>query len=1256
MMPPRSFWLLLLLTVGLVHGAGWNDPFAGEPTLTAYGPSDYKSVDANWSATVAPDGHLYVGNSAVLRFDGRSWVTIPIAGTYAIRALEADRDGRIWVGGVEELGYLENPSSTPRFVSLRDHLNQKTPIGAVWYIFHLGSRVVFVCDQRVLIWDGTAFEVREMPVPRRLFAFRYRSGVAISQPGVGLWFTDGRSFTPIDLGGLEKDEVGWGFENGKGVSFFGTSKFFLRYEAGRTSAIEGELSEFLRHGLATGATELPGGYFCIATFRSGAVVIDQEGKLCRVLDRSSGFPNPDFVSVRPLDANLLCVVGRRFVAFLDSTLDVTTFGARNGLALATSHLVAFGAADHGFLVTDDALFKLAPASTGARWEQLHEGQFLDAAPLGNGDFVFGGLRMLATWRGDGGVAVLRESNDVQSLAPLGNDRFVSAVGYTVRIGKSTAAGPEWEPATAKLTEPVSDLAVNGNEVWAATKRGGIHVLSTEGLTELRSFDAGRELPANFVFPHFVRVGSRLLVRSSLGCYFISATKVEPARGLAGFQIIASERWPGSRPDTWAIVAEPSQEQTSLLRLTESEGDVRAETCPLKEAGWLGRPMSLERDKQGALWIVGATGVLRIDPAGLTRRLRDRPKLFGATLRTDRETKDLSLGESWVLPATIQSLSFSFGEESEPLATPVLLQSRLVGADSSWQSSLGARQFTHLESGKYRLEVRLPGDAIATTLATFAVAPPWYRTFWFIGAAILVGAASIWLLVNYRLKQIAERNKELAALVETRTNELTKAVAAKSVFIAQLGHEIRNPLNGVVGLTGVLQALTLDSRAAEITSRLASCAHQLSSVVEDVLEFSLVEAGKVQVKRRPFKLLEPVRSAIYVCESANASLRIVLAADTIDVERPRTGDPDRIRQLLANYIENAGKYARGSEITVSVKQQAGERVVFCVSDKGPGIAASELSQVFDRFTRGEDARRKGVPGTGLGLAACRSYATAMSGSVWAESELGQGAKFFLALDLPFAAQQQTAPATASDHVLEGWSVFIVDDHDYNLFVLADILEKLGASVRSAASAEGVLRLFEEALPDLIFLDIDLGTESGMNVARQIRQSGSSYRDVPIVGMSAFELDDVREGCLRAGMNGFIAKPITTEKVATVVRQIESLGGQGGLIVADVRSSTPQSNLDLLSDGDPELRKRVIASARISLLETARALQEAAQREDLSEIRRHAHAITSAALTIDLAQVASLARETERCARQNSKEGCVGSIPPLLEALRATGIFN
>lgn len=751
------------------------------------------------------------------------------------------------------------------------------------------------------------------------------------------------------------------------------------------------------------------------------------------------------------------------------------------------------------------------------------------------------------------------------------------------------------------------------------------------------------------------MGNKLFIRTSDGCYSVKGTVVERVRGRVGLlQIIAAERWPGERSDTWAVVAETGEEKASLLRLSLEGEDLIAQTCPLREAGWVGRPLSLERDRDNALWIVGASNVIRMTPPALARRLHDQPRLFGAIMRSSRETRELPLGTQWNLPPDLQSLSLAFGEDPSVVVAPSPLRTRLVGAESSWESSVGEREFLRLRAGTYRFEVRLPGDSDITTLATFTVARPWYLRSWFFIALALAGGGTLWLLVNLRLEQIAERNKELAALVETQTNELTKAVAAKSVFIAQLGHEIRNPLNGVVGLTGVLQSLPLDNRAADITSRLSSCAQQLSSVVEDVLEFSVVEAGKIQVKRRPFKLLEPVRSAIYVCESANVSLRIVLATEGTDLESPRMGDPDRLRQLLANYIENAGKYARGSEITVSVKREAGERVVFCVADKGPGIPASELNQVFDRFSRGEDARRRGIPGTGLGLAACRSYATAMGGSVWAESELGCGAKFFLALDLPFAAQSSEAPTRLNDRVLDGWSVFIVDDHDYNLFVLSDILEKLGASVRSAVSAAGVLQLFEVALPDLIFLDIDLGTESGMNVARQIRDSGSSYRDVPIVAMSAFELEDVREGCLRAGMNAFIAKPITAEKVTTVVRQIESLGGQGVLVVADARHSAPRSNLDLLSDGDPETRKRVIASARKALDETALALEEATKREDLSEIRRHAHAITSAALTIDLAQVASLARETERCARQNVKDSCLASVTPLLEALRATGI--
>lgn len=436
MLPLRSFWVLLVIFFGVARGASWRDPFAGEPMLTVYGPTDYKSVDLNWVATVAPDGRLYVGNSTVLRFDGRSWTAIAIPGVSAVRALDADPDGRLWVGGIDELGYLENPSGAAKFVSLRNRLKGSENIGAVWYIFRVGTRVVFVCDQRVLVWDGEAIHVREMPTARRLFAFRYRDGVAISQAGTGLWFTDGENFSPIDLGGAEKDEIGWGVELADHLAFFGSSKTVMRRRGQEVAPVEGELNPLLNHGLTTGATSLPNGYFCVATFRSGVAVVDAEGKLCRVLDRTTGLPSSDVVGVNLTPQNLLCVVGRRFVAFLDPSLDVTAFGARNGLAQATSHFIAFNRDNDGILVTDDALFRLFPDPREAKWVQLHEDQFLDATPLDNGDFVFGGLRRIATWQKERGLAVQRENNDVRALAPVGADRFVASVGYSIKLGNS----------------------------------------------------------------------------------------------------------------------------------------------------------------------------------------------------------------------------------------------------------------------------------------------------------------------------------------------------------------------------------------------------------------------------------------------------------------------------------------------------------------------------------------------------------------------------------------------------------------------------------------------------------------------------------------------------------------------------------------------------------------------------------------------------------------------------------------------------
>lgn len=1250
--------LLTLFTLPAARASGWSDPMAGDPAVVAYGPSNYRSVDANWSGAVAADGRVYVGNSAVLRFDGRNWMTIAIPGTYAIRALEPDASGRIWVGAVDELGYIEEVAGAPRFTSLRRHLDGKAAPGAIWAVYRVGKYAIFVCEQRVLVWDGAAFAVHELPAPRRLFSFRYRDGVAISQPGGGFWFADGAGLRRLALGGLENEEVGWACDLGAGVSLVITPGGLRRCDGKSIDTLNPELDAFLRHGLVTGAVELPGGFYCIATFRSGAVVIDREGRILRLLDRAAGLPGQELVGVSLGRDGLLCLVGRRFIALFDSTLDTTSYAVRNGANLVNPRTVVLRDAGQSFLLADEALLKLAPAGrTGAQWQTLSEGQFLDGVALPSGDFVFGGLRQIASWRPGRELKVRREVNDVLTLAPIGADRFVAAVGNALRLGHAAADGPEWDQGEVKFAESISDLAVRGDEIWAAMDRRGVRVLDTRDLAELRGLEAGREFPANFTVPRFMRVGSRWLIRSGSGTFAMAGTKPEPVAALAGVNLIASERFPPEAAnDIWAVAADASGEGVSLLRLAEETGVIVPRFHPLAAAATVGRPVFLQRDAGGALWVVGATGLLRLDPDALDRASQNHPILTGATLQTSRETISLGAKGDWSLPAGVQRLTIQFRVEPQPAATPVLIESRLAGQEIDWQTSLGVREYSRLPAGKYVFEVRLPGEPTSASLAAFEVRSPWYVTPWFLAVAGVATLGLIWLLVHLRLKQVAARNKALAALVESQTNELTKAVAAKSAFIAQLGHELRNPLNGVVGLASALRGMPLQERESDIAERIASCAGQLSSVVEDVLEFSLVEAGKVQLKQRRFHLLEPVRSAIFVCEAAGSLRPQLVAAEAMKSERPRMGDPDRIRQILANYLENARKYARGSEVVVTVQATSGYRVVFGVADKGPGLQAMELAQLFERFSRGEDARRRGIPGTGLGLAACRAYATAMGGRVWAESTPGKGSTFFLELTLPYAEAQQEAPVLSTRRILEGWSVFVVDDHDYNLFVLSDILQKMGATVRTADSMAAAWKLFETALPDLMFLDLDLGTESGLTLARQIRESTSSYRDVPIIATSAFELDDIREGCLKAGMNAFISKPVTAEKVAAAARQIESLTGGGMVVVPEMPPARGRSNLDLLSDGDPATRERVIASARKALSEAASALTAAAEKRDLDGMRRHAHAITSAALTIDLGQVASLARETERCARRNATDECVENTRLLIAALRDSGSLS
>jgi CheY-like chemotaxis protein len=371
-----------------------------------------------------------------------------------------------------------------------------------------------------------------------------------------------------------------------------------------------------------------------------------------------------------------------------------------------------------------------------------------------------------------------------------------------------------------------------------------------------------------------------------------------------------------------------------------------------------------------------------------------------------------------------------------------------------------------------------------------------------------------------------------------------------------------------------------------------------------------------------------------------------------------GDAGRIQQILVNFVSNALKYAGGPiRLSVRVPANSPGEVEFAVTDEGPGISAAEQTTLFTKFSRLRQNRGgEEIPGAGLGLAACRLLADIMGGSVGVESRVGHGARFFLRLPLTIA----TAPVAAPAANLPNTTVLLVEDTDYNAWAASAVLARLGLSCERARTGDEALRLFGERRFNVVLLDRNLPDMDGTEVARRMREMEPDGRQAVLLAVTAYCTAEDRALCLQSGMDAFVGKPLTPEKLRKVLLD----AGRRLLAAASVHvpAETPPAELDLalltyLSDGSEDGLGAQIQRFVATMDETETQLAAASAGQNFADLAGHAHRLLGQARLVASSALASAATRLEVAARSRDQAACVewlghvrDEINALTEAMR------
>ena len=1165
----RLFCLVLtLLPVGV---AGQSVPYErGRPYFVErFTPEEYGAHAQNWAIVQDARDVIYVANRAgLLEYDGTTWRNLYFPGQFA-RSLAADSSGRVYVGGVGEVGFLA-PDSTGQmaYQSLLSHLpKEERGLADIWTTLATEEGVYFQSFDRILRWDGTHIQTWQANT-RFHKAFVVNGKYLVRQDNIGLMEIRGDDLILLPDGArFAQERIDAFISLGEAALLVTRNQGLLIWRDGQFEPFATEADDYLRRERVYAGTALTDSTFALTTISGTVVLMNRAGRVLRVLGQNVGLDSDEYVLYAypdrqgglwlALDTGLLRV---------DALSPLTTFGQSAGLPGAVYNINRIGG--RLYAATSQGLFRLEPAArtaddvlgrharfvtvgsfTSQVWDVAEvEGRVLVAANDGVYEIGDKGPRLVLAGR-------------AFVLSPSASRSGLVYVGMKTGLALLQVRGEDWE-----VTEHVDGVEIgevrsvaegSNGDLWLGSSSDGITRAWLEGARLVRTERYGQ---AEGLMPGAVAVypvNDELLVHNSNGVFRIEQSSVHPrfVPEEAINSVVQSDKsmpflvhvdWRGK---LW--VAREGQ-----LRVFEktTDGNYQDVTPSVLHLRGIPNQILYSEPSSDVTWIAGEQGLLRFDASVEKSYAVPYPTLVRrVTVGNDSLLFGGAMSDAFAVPEVAHAANnfrFTFSAPTFNDSEATEYQYWLEGFDPGWSNWMVAtsKEYTNLPEKEYRFRVRARnGQGVVSQEGVFAfeVLPPWYRTWWAYGLYIVLALVVIWGSGNIRLRQhrrmlaheqaVNRRLDTANARLREANERLHKADKLKDDFLANTSHELRTPLTAILGFADVLQE-ELEGELHSFATMIKRGGERLLDTVNALLDMARLQADVIDVEPTDLDVIDEARGVVRALEplakEKGLFLKVLPEASAL---RARM-DQSSLERILVNLVGNAIKFTQEGGVTILIDASE-EEVFLTIRDTGIGIHDEFLPDIFEEFNQQSTGYGRSHEGNGLGLAITRRIVQMLGGDIEVESRVGGGTTF--QVTMPRYHEQQVETSERAPDALpslpERTRLLLVEEAERPQTRLRSLLES-ECQIDVVTGAEEAVAAAQGTGYDGFLIDgYARPLPSGQSVLDALRLA-PGHADTPAIAVTGFTMPGDRERYIEVGYSGYIGKPFTGRRLLLLLESL------------------------------------------------------------------------------------------------------------------------